>query len=671
MREARASCVHYLGVMPPLLMAAEPSPSDRDHAVRFGFGAGVTPALHAPFEARFGFPLVETWAMTETGAGGSIIAQVEPRHVGTACFGRPRREVEARIVAEDGSDAERGELLVRRAGPDPRTGFFDRYLHDPEASEAAWAGGWFHTGDMARRGPDGSLHFVDRIKNVIRRSGENVSAAEVEAVLREHAEVEDVGVAAAPDDLRGDEVFACVVSGGRGRPGRGGADRGLGARAHGLPQGAGLRGLRGRAARHLHQQAPARGAARDGPALPGRGGARSARAQEAHGVRRQPYDGVAVCCPVSVPYERHSIRTAHHWIARALRALCDAAGVEPSAIDGLSASSFTLAPDTPVGLVEHLGLSPRWLDSVPTGGASGVMALRRAARAVQAGDAAMVACVAGDTHAPGTFRGTLAGFSRFAQDASYPYGAGGPNTAFALLTDHYMTAHGAEPSDFGRICVAQRANAAAYPHALMREPLTLDAYLASPRISDPILLYDCVMPCAGAEAFLVTHEETAARLGLPHARVLSTIERHNAHAGDAIQGRGGWSVDAGEMWEMAGIGPGDVDVIETYDDYPVIVMLQFEDLGFCAKGEGRAFVRAHDLTTGGDRPHNTSGGQLSVGQAGAAGGYLGLVEGLRQVTGRALGAQVEGARRALVSGFGVIAYDRGVCSAAAILEGAA
>ncbi len=113
-----------------------------------------------------------------------------------------------------------------------------------------------------------------------------------------------------------------------------------------------------------------------------------------------------------------------------------------------------------------------------------------------------------------------------------------------------------------------------------------------------------------------------------------------------------------------------MDVLETYDDYPVIVMMQIEDLGFCKKGEAPAFVRSHDLRARGDFPHNTSGGQLSVGQAGAAGGHLGMVEAIRQVTGQAIGAQVPGARRAVVSGFGMINYDRGLCSGAAFLEGA-
>jgi acetyl-CoA acetyltransferase len=128
-------------------------------------------------------------------------------------------------------------------------------------------------------------------------------------------------------------------------------------------------------------------------------------------------------------------------------------------------------------------------------------------------------------------------------------------------------------------------------------------------------------------------------------------------------------MDKDEFWDMAAITPDQVDFLQTYDDYPVISMMQFEDLGFCAKGEGPAFVRGHDLEITGSFPHNTSGGQLSVGQAGAAGGFLGLVEALRQLTGTAEGTQVAGAKHGVVSGFGMINYDRGVCSAAAILAG--
>lgn len=384
---------------------------------------------------------------------------------------------------------------------------------------------------------------------------------------------------------------------------------------------------------------------------------------------RQPYTGVAVAVPVSVPYVRYSIESAHWWIARALRALCDGAGVHHRDLDGLSISSFTLSPDTAVGLTQHLGLTPRWLDHIPMGGASGVVALRRAARAVQSGDAELVACVGGDTNHVDSFRRLLGSFSRFAQDASYPYGFGGPNASFALLTAHYMQQHGTTRAEFGSVCIDQRRNALAYPHAIMKKPLTLDDYLGARPISSPLHLFDCVMPVAGAEAFLVMTDDRARAMGLPHARVLSAIERHNAFPNDPIQIRGGWAVDVDEFWDMAGCGPSEMDLVETYDDYPVIIAMQIEDLGFASKGDGAAFLAARDTTATGDFPHNTSGGQLSVGQAGAGGGHLGLVEALRQVTGQALGMQVPDARRALVSGFGMINFDRGLCSSAAVLEG--
>ncbi|MEZ5812539.1 MAG: thiolase family protein [Rhizobiaceae bacterium] len=386
---------------------------------------------------------------------------------------------------------------------------------------------------------------------------------------------------------------------------------------------------------------------------------------------RRGYDGVVAAVPVTVPYERYSPQVAHWWIARALGELVRRAGIAPTDIDGLTVSSFTLHPDTAVGLTQHLGLTPRWLDHIPMGGASGVVALRRAARAVQSGDASIVACVAGDANHVDSFRRMLSSFSRFAQDGSYPYGAGGPNASFALLTDRYMREYGATREDFGKICVAQRDNARAFPHALLKKELTLDAYLAARPIADPIHLFDCVMPCAGAEAFLVTREDIARDLGLAPVRVLSTIERHNAYPDDPVQLRGGWALDRDELWAVAGIAPDAADLLETYDDYPVISMMQFEDLGFCAKGEGPDFVRGHTLTAEGTFPHNTSGGQLSVGQAGAAGGFLGLVEALRQLTGAALGKQVADARIGVVSGFGMVNYDRGICSSAAVLAGGA
>jgi acyl-CoA synthetase (AMP-forming)/AMP-acid ligase II len=214
-REAKATVVHYLGVMPAMLMKAAPTAEDRQHRVRFGFGAGVDRSLHAPFEQRFGFPLLEAWAMTETGAGAVVIANREPRRIGTSCFGREGDDIEVKLVADSGAPTgveEPGELLVRHAGADPRAGFFAGYLRDKEATDEAWAGGWFHTGDIVRRGADGQLHFIDRRKNVIRRSGENISAVEVESVLLQHPRVQAAAVSAVPDAVRGDEVLACIVT---------------------------------------------------------------------------------------------------------------------------------------------------------------------------------------------------------------------------------------------------------------------------------------------------------------------------------------------------------------------------------------------------------------------------------------------------------------------------
>ena len=202
--QSGATIAHYLGVMPAILLSQPEDAHEKACRVRFGYGANANPADHAAFEARFGFPLIEAWAMTETGGGALIAASREPRHVGTRCIGVPQPGLE--ILIEESQ-----ELLVRRAGPDPRRGFFSGYLKDEQATAHAWRDGWFHTGDAVRRGPEGSLHFVDRLKNIIRRAGENIAALEVEAALAGHPAVAQVAVIAVPDPVRDEEVMACVV----------------------------------------------------------------------------------------------------------------------------------------------------------------------------------------------------------------------------------------------------------------------------------------------------------------------------------------------------------------------------------------------------------------------------------------------------------------------------
>jgi acyl-CoA synthetase (AMP-forming)/AMP-acid ligase II len=208
----RATAMHYLGIMPPILMKQAPSPRDRQHGVRFGLGAGIDPAIHAAFEARFGIAMVEVWGMTETGR--LFADSFEPRSVDTRAFGKPWPPFEARIVDDHDREVARGapgELVVRCAGPQPRDGFFRGYLKDPEATAKAWKSGWFHTGDVATQGPDGMLCFVERKKNIIRRSGENISAAEVENGILEHPAIAKVTALAVEDELRDEEVMACIV----------------------------------------------------------------------------------------------------------------------------------------------------------------------------------------------------------------------------------------------------------------------------------------------------------------------------------------------------------------------------------------------------------------------------------------------------------------------------
>ncbi len=211
-RDTRATIIHYLGVIIPVLLSTPPGPQDRNHAVRFGFGAGLEPTVHGVFEERFGFPLVEGWGMTEMCK--ILVDNEEPRQIHTRAMGRPQPGLEVRVVDQDDIDVpvgESGEMVVRHSAATPRHGAFSGYLNLPAQTEQAWRGGWFHTGDTVRQDESGMLYFVDRKKNIIRRSGENIAAAEVEACIQGFADVAQVAVIAIEDELRDEEVFACVV----------------------------------------------------------------------------------------------------------------------------------------------------------------------------------------------------------------------------------------------------------------------------------------------------------------------------------------------------------------------------------------------------------------------------------------------------------------------------
>lgn len=210
--ESQATVVHYLGVVVPMLLNQASHPLERKHQVRFAIGAGVDPQRHAEFEERFGYPLIEIWGMTEMVR--AIFDAELPRQVGTRAIGRVQPGMEVRLVndsEEDVPNGTPGEMLVRDSACMPRRDFFSGYLNDENATELAWRGGWFHTGDIVVRDEDGLLHFLERRKNIIRRSGENIAAAEVEAVLQSHPYVAQAAVLAVKDEVREEEVLACIV----------------------------------------------------------------------------------------------------------------------------------------------------------------------------------------------------------------------------------------------------------------------------------------------------------------------------------------------------------------------------------------------------------------------------------------------------------------------------
>lgn len=206
-----ATIFHYLGIIPPVLMARPEEAEEKRHKVRFGVGAGVDPALRVAFEKRFRLSLVEIYGMSEIGVC-SFETSTE-RDGKTRSVGRDMPGVEFQLVDDDGrpvAPGTPGELRVRRAGPDPRCGLLREYFRDPATTAEVWKDDWFHTGDLLVETPAG-LVFVDRKKHMVRRSGQNISTGEVEATLRTHPAVREVAIIPAPDELRDEEVYACVV----------------------------------------------------------------------------------------------------------------------------------------------------------------------------------------------------------------------------------------------------------------------------------------------------------------------------------------------------------------------------------------------------------------------------------------------------------------------------
>jgi acetyl-CoA acetyltransferase len=381
-------------------------------------------------------------------------------------------------------------------------------------------------------------------------------------------------------------------------------------------------------------------------------------------TRRGESYAAAIVAAAESPYSRHppAGTTTAALLADAFVRVLEVAGLERDAVDGLGVASFTLAPDHAVDLAWRLGVRLRWAMEDPHGGVSALNLLQHALHAVESDEAANVVLVAGDHFGPDDFERLVSHYNRATSEHLAPIPTGGPNAQFALVTQRHMARHGLDRADYGAISVLQRSWAGLNPGAVHREPLGIDDYLAAPIVAPPLGRYDCVPVVSGADAILVSR----ARPASPGVRVrsLRLSFNHDNQLGDGLAT--GLGSVAAEFWDEAGFRPDDVDLACIYDDYPVMVLIQLEELGFVRGGDVRRFVRER---LGRDAlPLNTSGGQLSAGQAGAAGGMHGLVEAVRQLLGHAGERQVPGARRAVVTGYGAVVYLHGAAAAVAALE---
>ncbi|NUP73571.1 MAG: thiolase family protein [Sinomonas sp.] len=369
------------------------------------------------------------------------------------------------------------------------------------------------------------------------------------------------------------------------------------------------------------------------------------------------------------PYTRHApvAMTTPQVIAEAVRRALREAGLTVRDVDGFAVSSFTLGPDHGIDLAWRMGFQLSWLLQDTTGGASAGGMLQHAVRAIEAGDASVIVLAAGDVMDRSAFSRLVARYNRATEQHLAPLPMSGPNALFAMLTARQMEALGLERSDYGKIAVAQRRWAADNPGAVYRDPLTLGEYLAAPMVADPLGRYDCVPPVTGADAVVVAADDRAP--GRRRAKVLAVTASYNSddQAGDGLHT--GLRACAPLAWERSGISPEEAGVVSVYDDYPAMVIAQLKDIGFIEDGDEvpryiDSWISTRKLAL------NTSGGQLSAGQAGAAGGMHGLVEVASQLLRRA-GDRQTNARFGVVSGYGMVLYRHGACATMAVLEGAA
>lgn len=351
--------------------------------------------------------------------------------------------------------------------------------------------------------------------------------------------------------------------------------------------------------------------------------------------------------------------SAVEYVRNATREALNDAGLGVSDVDGFAVTSYNMDHVNAVELAHHFGIDGRWFDGKSYGNASPGCHVARAAEAIQSGKAETVVVAAGDDY---SVEGNvdLMGKWHFLANYMYPYGMGGANSHFGMIQRRHMAEYGTTREQLANISTTQREHALAHDNGLFNEPLSTEEYLDARPIAEPVGLYDCVYPCGGGDAIVLTTEENAERLDTENVYLRSGEEYHDPN--DRPFELASSLKHCRNIFKQAGVTHDDLDAVQLYDNYPIWVAIQLEDLGFCDKGEGGELIGNTDLSHTGELPLNTGGGQLSMGQAGGAGGLIGTVEAVRQLRGEGGDRQVPDCDVALAASFGNVTYGGGLSS---------
>ncbi|MBW8719645.1 MAG: thiolase [Variovorax paradoxus] len=342
-------------------------------------------------------------------------------------------------------------------------------------------------------------------------------------------------------------------------------------------------------------------------------------------------------------------------LARAARAAVADAGLQMRDIDGLCTASASAAMWT-LPVVEYLGLNPRYIDGTMLGGSSFIAHLLPAMQAIRSGQCSAVLICYGSAQRSAAFgRREIVAARRFLDPQPYehPYEPMLPVSAYALAASRHMHEFGTTREQLADVAVAARAWAGLNPEAFMREPLTREEVLGARMVSDPLSVRDCCLVTDGAGACVLVSAERARDLPKKPVYVLGNA---TAVWNRQISSMADLTVTAAsqsgrEAFAMAGLAPGDMDVVQLYDAFTINTLLFLEDLGFCPKGEGGCFVADGAIAPGGRLPVNTNGGGLSCVHPGMY-GIFALIEAVRQLRGECGERQVKNAQTALAHGNG-------------------